>query len=70
MRKDRFDLEQEIMQCWNITSDIEDLRVALESDMTPDQLDNYLLGLNAIYEVKFNKLFNTFTSLIEIGKTN
>jgi len=65
MKKDRFDLEQEIMECWSITTDIENLRIALDSSMTEDQLDNYLLGLTAIYEVKFSKLFDTFAELIQ-----
>ena len=65
MKKDRFDLEQEIMECWSITTDIENLRIALDSSMTEDQLDNYLLGLTAIYEVKFSKLFDTFGELIQ-----
>lgn len=56
---DRFDLEQQIMKCWSITEDIENLYYASET-MTEDELQNYLLGLKAIYEVKFNKLWNTF----------
>jgi len=62
MNKDRFDLEQEIMECWNVVKDIQNLYYASE-DMTEDQLQNYLLGLEAIYEVKFNKLWNTFETL-------
>jgi hypothetical protein len=65
MKKDRFDLEQQIMECWSITTDIENLRVALDSSMTEDEVDNYLLGLRAIYEVKFTKLFDTFGELIQ-----
>lgn len=63
MKKDRFDLEQEIMECWNVTKDIQNLYYASES-MTEDQLLNYLLGLEAIYEVKFNKLWDTFEKCI------
>lgn len=63
MTKDRFDLEQEIMECWNVTKDIQNLYYASES-MTEDQLQNYLLGLEAIYEVKFNKLWNTFENCV------
>jgi hypothetical protein len=63
MEKTRFDLEQEIMECWNVTKDIQNLYYASES-MTEDQLLNYLLGLEQIYEVKFNKLWNTFEQCI------
>ena len=63
MEKTRFDLEQEIMECWGVTKDIQNLYYASES-MTEDQLLNYLLGLEQIYEVKFNKLWNTFEQCI------
>ena len=63
MTKDRFDLEQEIMKCWNVTEDIEnfiDVRDALSED---DQL-NYLIGLKTMYEIKFNKLWTAFESCV------
>ena len=61
---DRFDLEQEIMKCWNVTEDIDNLYYAQES-MSEDEVQNYLLGLKAIYEVKFNKLWDTFEACIK-----
>jgi len=63
---DRFDLEQQIMACWNVTSDIETLfEGVIESDMTTDQIVNILLGMKQLYELKFDKLFNTFEQLIK-----
>jgi len=56
---DRFDLEQDIMKCWNVVEDIKNLYDVSDS-LTQDDLQNYLLGLSAIYEVKFNKLWNSF----------
>ena len=61
--KDRFDLEQEIMECWNVTKDIQNFYHAQET-MNQDQQQNYLLGLEQIYEVKFNKLWETFEQCI------
>ena len=61
---DRFDLEQQIMKCWSVTEDIDSLYYASES-MSEDEIQNYLLGLNAIYEVKFNKLWDTFEACIK-----
>jgi hypothetical protein len=61
---DRFDLEQQIMKCWSITEDIENLYYASET-MTEDEVQNYLLGLNIIYEVKFNKLWAAFESCVQ-----
>ena len=65
---DRFDLEQQIMACWNVTSDIDTLcEGVIESDMTTDQIANILLGMKQFYELKFDKLFRTFEELIREG---
>jgi hypothetical protein len=65
---DQFDLEQQIMACWNITSDIDTLcEGVLESDMTTDQIANILLGMKQLYELKFDKMFGTFEELIQDG---
>ena len=66
---DRFDLEQHIMKCWNVTEDIDLLNYnVLEKDMSKDEISNFLLWLKTIYECKFNDLFDTFIELIEKGK--
>ena len=61
--KNRFDLEQEIMECWGVTKDIQNLYYA-QDDLDEDQLANYLLGLEQIYETKFNKLWATFEQCV------
>lgn len=72
--KTRFDLEQEIMECWNITSDIDDVyNYVMEGSeelgtVERDKVANILLGLSALYELKFNKLFQTFTDCLERGE--
>lgn len=63
---DRFDLEEQIMACWTVTSDIDTLREGvLESDMTTDQIANILLGMKELYELKFRKMFESFEQLIQ-----
>ena len=63
---DRFDFEQQIMSCWNITTDIKDLNEGvLESDLSKDQISNALIGLEQLYELRFNKLFRQFETLIQ-----
>ncbi len=62
--KDRFDLEQEILECWNVTKDIQNFYHAREK-MDEDEQMNYLLGLEALYEVKFQKLWDTFDECIK-----
>lgn len=67
---DRFDFEQQILKCWNITEEIQLLNEqVLENDeFTKDQISNYLLGLHTIYEVKFNKLFEQFSEMVKDKK--
>lgn len=66
---DRFDLEQNILQCWNVTDDIDLLyRTYYDSDtMSKDDVANFLLGLNAIYNAKFRELFNRFETMVGNG---
>ena len=65
---DRFDFEQQIMDCWNVTSDIKTvteylLDAPLEAGRE-DKIANMLLGIESLYEAKFDKLFRQFEDLI------
>ena len=65
---DRFDLEQSIMKCWNITDDIDMLcESILENEMSQDDISNVLIGLKALYDVKFDRLFRQFEELLAQG---
>jgi len=59
--KDRFDLEQEILQCWNVTDDIKNY--VNESATTED-----FKVLAEYYERKFDRLWNTFESIVRERK--
>jgi len=74
--KDRFDLEDDIMKCWNVT---EDLDIVLErvldgpkfKDMPPelaDKIANLLIGMKELYEMRFERLWETFESMIKDRK--
>jgi hypothetical protein len=66
---DRFDLEQNIMKCWSVTEDIYLLyENVMEKEMSKDEISNVLLGLHQLYEMKFNKLFDNFETLISEKK--
>jgi hypothetical protein len=71
---DRFDLEQQILDCWKIIDDIRLLdKNVLEGkieggSMTQDEISNYLLGLESIYDLKFQQMFDTFSKLISQKK--
>lgn len=62
---DRFDFEQQLMSCWNVVEDIKVLNKQFtEHVMTEDEVSNFLLGLETIYQVKFNQLMDAFEELI------
>jgi hypothetical protein len=67
---DRFDLEQQIMKCWNITEEIQLLNenVLERDEMTKDEISNFLLGLATIYDMKFEKLFDQFGVMVQEKK--
>jgi hypothetical protein len=64
----QFDLEQQIMTCWNVTDDIQLLYTWVmdspEAEGLPnkivDKLANALLGMETMYSMKFERLFDTF----------
>jgi len=59
-----FELEQQILDCWTITNQLDTLlEGVMEYDMTPDQIANAILGLKELYEIKFDKAFRTFESV-------
>lgn len=70
--RDRFDLEQDIMNCWSVVDDIKELHRCMldRRKMTDDEVSNYLLGIETIYQVKFERLFETFEMLIRKNAFN
>jgi hypothetical protein len=61
MMTDRFNLEQQILDCWKITDDIPMMEAqdANAADMT---------SLACVYEFKFRQLWETFEAMIAEGK--
>jgi len=58
---DRFDFEQQIMQCWRVTEDIKDISEGIiEDNLTLEEVTSILVGLRQMYELKFNKLWDCF----------
>jgi hypothetical protein len=70
--KDRFDLEQQILECWNVTTDIKHVtEYVLDAPLEPnreDKISNMLIGMEELYNLKFQKLFETFEKLIHDKK--
>ena len=61
---DRFDFEQQVMNCWRVTDDLKDLAESVaNNDLRKDTIVDALNGMNAMYEIKFNKLWDMFESV-------
>ena len=59
--RDRFDLEQEILECWKVTNDINMLVEQGASVESFETLANY-------YELKFDRLWDTFELMVREKK--
>ena len=74
--KDRFDLEQDIMNCWNVVEDLNLLYETLGNspkykDMPADlenEILNILLGMKSLYQMRFEHTWDTFEDLIKEKK--
>ena len=63
--KNRFDLEQELLDCWKVTDDVKLLYDKVMNDgMTTDEVANVLLGLVSLYELKFGRCWETFEDCV------
>lgn len=62
----QFDLEQQILDCWGICEDLDTLMEGvMDRDMTQDDIANVLIGMKALYQLKFSKTFETFERLLK-----
>ena len=64
----QFDLEQRIMQCWDIIDDLEVLYTqVLDAPRRPtdDEIANVLLGLQQLYDMKFYNLMSTYEKFLK-----
>jgi hypothetical protein len=61
-----FDLEQSIMQCWNVVDDIKLISQQVydrPQPLTEDEMGNLLIGLETLYQMKFEKCFAEFEAI-------
>ena len=75
--KDRFDLENEIFRCNSVVEDIETMyETVLDMDNpkfempaeTADRIANMLLGLKELYEMRFDRLDDTFKQVFKLDQ--
>lgn len=66
---DRFDFEQQIMSCWSVCEDMKAVtRMHDLRPLTEDELLNALIGLETIYQMKFEVLFDMFEQMVKSGQ--
>lgn len=56
------DLEQEVLRCWEVTQDLDLLAQEYEHD---DDICNRVLGIKHVYDMRFNKAWNTYEKVVE-----
>ena len=71
--KNKYNLEQEIMSCWNVVDDLELLydnivnNTSCKFDMPADtehRLGSIVLGLKELYQMRFERTFSTFERVV------
>lgn len=61
MKKNRFDLEQEILDCWKLTDDV---KLLAGRSAKPEDFE----ALSKVYDHKFNQLWETFEFMTADGQ--
>ncbi len=62
------DLEDQIMKCWQLVNDIEDIGEHILNDsgsVDADTVSNMLIGLSGLYNIRFTNLFNAYEDLLK-----
>ena len=63
---DRFDLEQQILDCWKIVDELKLINGRhLEVGKSRDEVSNLLIGLASLYNLKFDQMFGTFEQCLK-----
>ena len=65
---DLYELEPHIMDCWSVCNDIETVFKQIgdgERDPTPDEVMNALMGMQQVYQWKFEQLFYKFEQILK-----
>lgn len=60
----RFDLEQNILDCWKLVDELDYVAKAVESG-DQDTMLNLIIGLKTLYQYKFETCFENFENVIK-----
>ena len=60
-----YDLEPMILDCWRVCNDLEVVFKQVGNDKpTEDELMNALIGMQQVYQWKFEQLFNKYEEIL------
>ena len=65
---DRFKLEEQIQHCWQVVDDLKTVYHSEKLYEDENEMQNVLLGLFTLYQLKFEELFATYETLTQEGK--
>lgn len=65
---DRFKLEEQIQHCWQVVDDLKTIYHSEKLYEDENEMQNALLGMFTIYQLKFEELFATYEKLVKEGK--
>lgn len=65
---DRFKLEEQIQHCWQVVDDLKTIYHSEKLYEDENEMQNALLGMFTIYQLKFEELFSTYEKLVKEGK--
>ena len=68
-----YDLEPMILDCWRVCNDLETVFRQIgdgERDLTEDELMNALMGMQQLYEWKFEQLFSKYEQVMKAGSSS
>lgn len=66
-----YELEPHIMDCWSVCNDLETTFKQIgdgERDPTPDEVMNALMGMQQVYQWKFEQLFFRYEQVVKAGR--
>lgn len=64
MSFDCFDFEQAIMAAWTGNDDIDVVLKAMDDGASQDEIRNMLIGIKALQDRKFEKVFSMFEACV------
>lgn len=59
---DRFDLEVQLLACWQVVDDIQILQKSYDK-MDDDSRTNLLQGMVELYKLKFERVWSTYENM-------